>query len=313
MLDHRVGVGARSVGARVLRAEDPRILTGRGRYIDDVVLPGMLHAAFLRSQIPHGVLRSVDASEARQLPGVVAVYTGEDMARMVEPARAGATIGINMMPGMRSPAFYALATDRVRYVGDPIAMVVAEDRYIAEDALELIVEDIEMLEPIVTYEDALDPAKPPLFDEIGDNIAFSGEMALGDVDAAFARADRVVRATVSVHRHQPVPMEGRGLVATWDADQEHLTIHASTQSPHMLRLLMPPQIGVPMEQHPGAGRRRRRRVRAQERGVPGRHSRGGRLHGPAPAGQVDRGPLGAPGVGRPGPRGDGRYRGRGHR
>ncbi len=247
MLDHRVGVGARSVGARVLRAEDPRILTGRGRYIDDVVLPGMVHAAFLRSQIPHGVLRSVDASEARQLPGVVAVYTGEDMARMVEPARAGATIGTNMMPGMRSPAFYPLATDRVRYVGDPIAMVIAEDRYLAEDALELIVEDIEMLDPIVTYADALDPAKPPLFDEIGENIAFSGELALGDVDAAFARADRVVRATLSVHRHQPVPMEGRGLVATWDADQEHLTIHASTQSPHMLRLLMPPQIGVPME------------------------------------------------------------------
>jgi carbon-monoxide dehydrogenase large subunit len=253
MLDQSVevgarDVGARSVGARVLRSEDPRILTGHGRYVDDIVVPGMLHAAFLRSQVPHGRLNSVDATEARQLPGVVAVYTGEDMVRLTKPAVAGATIGINMMPGMRCPSFYALATDKVRYVGDPIAMVVAEDRYIAEDALELIIEDIEMLDPIVGYQDALDPSKPPLFDEIGENIAYSGEMALGDVDGAFARADRIVRATISVHRHQPVPMEGRGLIAIWDAEKEHLTIHASTQSPHMLRLLMPPQIGVPMEQ-----------------------------------------------------------------
>src|ERR1700722_19073829 len=111
MLDHKVEIGARAVGARVLRSEDPRILTGRGRYIDDVVVPGMLHAAFLRSQIPHGRLRSLDVAEARQLPGVVAVYTGEDMARLTQPAVAGSAIGINQMPGKRSTAFYALATD----------------------------------------------------------------------------------------------------------------------------------------------------------------------------------------------------------
>ena len=104
-------------------------------------------------------------------PGVVAVYTGEDIARLSKPAQAGATTGATMMPGLRSPHFYSLATDKVRYVGDPIAMVVAEDRYVAEDALELIVEDIEMLEPVVTYEDALDPSKPRVFDEFEDNVA----------------------------------------------------------------------------------------------------------------------------------------------
>jgi aerobic carbon-monoxide dehydrogenase large subunit len=248
MPDQMVEVGARAVGARVLRAEDPRILTGRGKYVDDIVLPGMLHAAFLRSQIPHGTLLSVDVSEARALPGVVAVYTGEDMVRLSEAARAGAAIGMTQMPGLQSPAFYSLATDKVRYVGDPIAMVVAEDRYIAEDALELIIEDIEMIDPVVSYEDALDPAKPALYEEVGHNIAFEGEMSLGDVDGAFARADQVIRATISVHRHQPVPMECRGIVAIWDAEREHLTIHAATQSPHMLRMLMPPQINVPMEQ-----------------------------------------------------------------
>jgi len=240
-------IGARSVGARVLRSEDPRILTGKGRYIDDVVLPGMLHAAFMRSTVPHGRLGSVDVSEARALPGVVAVYTGADLASRSSPGKPGSTIGMDQTPGLQIPAFYALATDKVRHVGDPIAMVVAESRAIAEDAIELIVEEIEWLDPVVTYEDALDPASPPIFDELGDNIAFRSEMNLGDVDAAFGKADRVIAASISVHRHQPVPMECRGSIADWDAERGRLTFHTSTQSPHMIRLLLPAQIGVPME------------------------------------------------------------------
>jgi aerobic carbon-monoxide dehydrogenase large subunit len=240
-------IGARNVGARVKRAEDPRILTGRGRYVDDVVLPGMLHGAFLRSTIPHGRLRRIDASGARALPGVTAVFTGEDMVSLSTPVRAGQTIGMNQVPGMKLPAVYGLAHDKVRFVGDPFALVVAESRSVAEDALELIDFDIEMLEPIVTYADALDPGKPPLFDELGDNIAFKGEMALGDVEGAFARADRVITASVSVHRHQPVPMEGRGSIGSWDAANGTLTFYTSTQSPHMVRQLLAPQIGVPME------------------------------------------------------------------
>jgi aerobic carbon-monoxide dehydrogenase large subunit len=240
-------VGARSVGARVLRSEDPRLLTGRGHYIDDVVLPGMLHAAFLRSTVPHGRLLGVDVSEARELPGVLAVYTGDDVAARSTAGTPGSAIGMNHLPGMKVPSFYALATDKVRYVGDPIAMVVAESRAIAEDAIELIVEDIEMLDPVVTYADALDPSRPLLFEDLEDNIAMTGEMAVGDIDAAFAKADRIVSATVSVHRHQPVPMEGRGSIADWDADDEQLTFYTSTQSPHMVRLLMAPQLGIPME------------------------------------------------------------------
>jgi carbon-monoxide dehydrogenase large subunit len=243
------GSGAtRNVGARVRRVEDPRILTGRGSYVDDVVLPGMLHAAFLRSVVPHGHLRSVDATEARALPGVVAVYTGEDIQRMTSGAQAGAASGMNLVPGMKSPTFHSLATDRVRHVGDPIALVVAESRYVAEDALELIVEDIEPMEAIAGYDDALDPAKPALFDDVGDNVYLTGAMAFGDVDGAFAEADRVIHASIDVHRHQPVPMECRGLVASWDAAAEHLTVHSSTQSPHMLRMVLPAQVGIPMEQ-----------------------------------------------------------------
>jgi aerobic carbon-monoxide dehydrogenase large subunit len=241
-------LGARNIGARVTRVEDARILTGRGRYVDDVVLPDMLHAAFFRSQVPHGRIVSIDVSEARQLPGVVAVYTGEDIKRLSNPAQAGSVSGMNLVPGINLPTVYGLATDKVRHVGDPMALVVAESRYIAEDALELIVEDIEPLDAVVTYEDALDATKPPLFDELGNgNVNLTSELSLGDIDAAFAKADRVVRATIDVHRHQPVPMECRGLVASWDAGAEHLTIHTSTQSPHMFRMVLPAQIDVPME------------------------------------------------------------------
>jgi aerobic carbon-monoxide dehydrogenase large subunit len=240
-------IGARSVGTRVQRAEDPRILTGQGRYLDDVEVPGVLHAAFMRSSVPHALLTSVDASAARELPGVVAVYTGEDMQRLCEAGQGGAVIGMNLMPGMKSPKFFGLATDKVRFVGDPIAMVVAENRYIAEDAVEAIVEDYEILDPVVTYEHALDPERPALFDDAGDNIAFEAEMVMGDIDGAFAEADRVVTATISVHRHQPVPMETRGTIADWDPEAGRLTVRTSTQSPHMVRMLLAPQIRLDME------------------------------------------------------------------
>ncbi len=240
-------VGGRSVGQRVKRVEDPRILSGQGRYVDDVDLPGMLHGAFLRSQVPHGRLLSLDVSEARQLPGVVAVYTGDDLGRLVEPIVGGAVGGMNLLPGMTLPTFHALATDKVRHVGDPIALVVAESRHVAEDGAELIIEDIDMLDAVVTYDDAVDPDKPLVFDELGHNVNLSMPTNFGDIDAAFAKADRVVRASIDVHRHQPVPMEGRGLVADWDADAGQLTLWASTQSPHMYRLFLPAQIGVPTE------------------------------------------------------------------
>lgn len=239
--------GARAIGARVLRTEDPRILTGRGRYVDDVVLPGMLHAAFKRSGVAHGILRSVDVSAARALPGVVAVYTGEDMQRLTTAHIAGETIFLNYMPGLHSVSVFALATDKVRCVGDPIALVIATDRYIAEDAAELIEEDIEILDPVLTYADGMDPTKPKLYDELDDNVSFRGQSSVGDIDAAFAKADRLIEASIWVHRHQPVPMETRGLISSFDKDSGQLTIHVATQSPHMLRMLLPRQIGVPMD------------------------------------------------------------------
>ena len=140
----------RFVGAKVQRVEDMRILTGRGRYVDDLQLPDMLHAAFLRSPIAHARIASLDVTEARQAPGVVAVYTGQDIKAMTKPYSGGFAL-----PGMKEPEFYSLATDKVRLVGDLVAIVVAESRALAEDACELIMVEYDPLPVVTTYAAAL--------------------------------------------------------------------------------------------------------------------------------------------------------------
>jgi aerobic carbon-monoxide dehydrogenase large subunit len=232
----------RFVGAKVQRVEDRRILTGRGRYIDDLQLPDMLHAAFLRSPIAHARIADLDVTGAREAAGVVAVYTGEDIKEMTKPFAGGFTV-----PGMSEPMFYSLATDKVRLVGDLVAIVIAESRCLAEDACELITVDYDPLPAITTYEAALDPASPRLFDDLEDNVVYKGGSTHGDVEGAFAEADRVVRATFCQHRLANVPMETRGAVAEYDPGSGEFTYHAATQSPHGLRHHVSNAIGQPMD------------------------------------------------------------------
>ncbi|HVF32573.1 MAG TPA: xanthine dehydrogenase family protein molybdopterin-binding subunit [Acidimicrobiales bacterium] len=234
----------RFVGESVKRSEDLRILTGTGSYVDDVQLPGMLHAAFLRSPIAHGRITGIDLTAARQLPGVVAVYDGAGMQGLLaETAKA---------PGIFGPApvdFTLLATDKVRVVGDPVAVVVAESRYVAEDALELIEVDYDDLPPVATAAQAIDPESTPIFTDLGSNVITGPDTNThGDVEAAFARADRVVRANLKVHRHQNVPMECRGVVADWDPSNESLTIHGSNQGVGIAKMVLSGQLGVPAHQ-----------------------------------------------------------------
>ncbi|HUJ64677.1 MAG TPA: xanthine dehydrogenase family protein molybdopterin-binding subunit [Acidimicrobiales bacterium] len=231
----------RFVGAKVVRVEDQRILTGRGRYIDDLHLPNLLHAAFLRSPLPHARIRSVDAEAARQAPGVVAVYTGEDMRTLTRP------VEISMSLGQRVPEFYPLATDKVRLLGDLVAMVVARSRYEAEDACELIDVDFEPLPAVVSYEAALDPDGPVLFDDLGDNVVYTASESWGDINAALAEADRVVAVRLRQHRVANVPMETRGAVADYDPGTGELTYHAATQSPQGLRIQLSRTLGHPMD------------------------------------------------------------------
>ncbi len=240
-------IGERYTGARVKRFEDRRILTGTGRYVDDVQLPGMLHASFVRSTIAHGRILSVDVDEARSLPGVVAVLTGEDLETMIVPGPVGMAIMFDPKGG--PPVFSLLCTDKVRLVGDPVVLVIAENRYIAEDACELIEVDYEELPPVTTADEALDPSSHPIFEDLGSNILpVAPPNVFGDLDGAFARADRVISAHLRQHRHQNVPMEGRAVVASFDRSTGTLTLHASCQGVQMVKSTMAVRLGLEPDQ-----------------------------------------------------------------
>ena len=234
----------RYTGSSVRRVEDERLLTGRGCYVADVQLPGMLHAAFHRSPLAHAKVLRVDTALARRAPGVVGVFDGAEMARLASPRN-----GMLAEMGVREqPTFGILATDKVRLVGDPVALVVAESRALAEDACELIQVDYEELPAITTAEQALDPSLPAIFAELGGNRLFGPDrQVFGDVEGAFARADRVVRAAIRQHRQQNVPMEGRAILANFDPETGELQVRASTQGVNTTRRGLAGQLGMPVE------------------------------------------------------------------
>ncbi len=233
----------RYTGASIKRSEDPRILTGAGRYVDDIKLPGMLHAAFVRSPLAHARVVSVEASAARALPGVVAVFTGAELEEMTVPG-PDALMAL-MGGGGPTPEFSLLATDKVRFVGDPVAIVIAESRYLAEDGCDLVEVEYDDLPPVANASFALDPGSPPVFANLGDNIAKPHSRSeFGDLSATFADADRVFDFHVDVHRHQNVPMEGRACVASYDADTGVMTFYAATQSVHVSKLAVAMRLGM---------------------------------------------------------------------
>jgi aerobic carbon-monoxide dehydrogenase large subunit len=230
------------VGTSVQRVEDQRILRGRGSYMDDMVLPGIVHAAFVRSPHPHARITRVDTSAARALPGVVAVFTAEDVERVTNP------VGNQPSPGHKSPAIYGLTRDKVRLIGDVVAIVIAESRYLAEDGAELVEVEYEPLQPIANIAHALDPSRPALFEELGDNIAFDLPQSWGDVDGAFAKADRVIKHTIHQHRYANVPMEGRGGIADYNSATGELTYHTANQAPQVFRMVLSHATRVPVQQ-----------------------------------------------------------------
>ena len=229
----------RFVGARVQRVEDPRLLTGNGRYVDDVKLPGMLHAAFLRSPLAHARIRSIDAQQALLVPGVVAVWTG--------PELNGDVTGPLWNPGTEEfayPPVYPLASGSVRHVGDPVAMVIAGDRYVAEDALELIDVDYEPLPAVIGRRHALQTTDTA-HDELDDNLAWSAVSADPELDAVLARSAHVFTHTMQQHRYVAVPMEPRGIVADWHPGEQQLVAYVASQGPHLDRTNLATQLGLP--------------------------------------------------------------------
>ncbi len=236
-------VAERYTGASIKRSEDPRILTGSGRYVDDIKLPGMLHAAFVRSPLAHARVLSVDVSAARALPGVVAAFTGAELEAMTVPGPDA--LSALMGGGGPTPEFTLLATDKVRFVGDPVAVVIAESRYLAEDGCELAEVEYDPLPPVANATFALDPASPPLFANLGDNIARPhSRKEFGDLGATFDTADHVFDFRIDVHRHQNVPMEGRACVASYDTDTGVMTMHAATQSVHVSKIAVAMRLGM---------------------------------------------------------------------
>ncbi|HEY2076637.1 MAG TPA: xanthine dehydrogenase family protein molybdopterin-binding subunit, partial [Streptosporangiaceae bacterium] len=236
-------VAERYTGASIKRSEDPRILTGAGRYVDDIKLPGMLHAAFVCSPLAHARVLSIDVAAARALPGVVTAFTGADLEAITVPG-PDALMALMGWAGP-TPEFTLLATDKVRFVGDPVAIVIADSRYLAEDGCELVEVEYDALPPVANAAVALDPGSPPLFANLGDNIARPhSRKEFGDVSATFADADRVMDFHIDVHRHQNVPMEGRGCVASYDAAPGVMTIHAATQSVHVTKIAVAMRLGM---------------------------------------------------------------------
>jgi carbon-monoxide dehydrogenase large subunit len=230
----------RAFGARVLRREDRRLITGRGRYVSDVVLPGMLHVAFVRSVHAHARVVGVGADEARRLPGIVAVVTGEEptIARHRLRARSALTTYVET----EQPV---LAWPRVRHVGEAVAAVVGVDPYRTADAAALVAVDYEPMPAAVDPVEATDPAAPRVHDEVPRNIFLSRRFESGDVDASLASAAAVVERTFCTNRQTAAPLETRGGVADWNAADGKLTLWSGTQVPHLVRHLLAEILEIP--------------------------------------------------------------------
>ncbi len=230
----------RYVGQPMKRKEDPRLVSGTSTYVDDVVLPGMLHMAVARSIHAHSRIKHIDTSKAQKLPGVVAVVTGEEVAAHCGPIPCAASL-----PNMKNAQRQLLAVGKVRFVGEPIAVVVAENKYIARDAADLIEIDYEPLPVVVNPEKAMDPKSPRLYDEFSDNIAYNFGFESGNTEEAFKKADVIVKERFINQRLAPVAMEPRGVVETFQMPDNELVVWNSTQQPHGLRTLLANLLRVP--------------------------------------------------------------------
>jgi len=228
------------VGKSVKRTEDPRLIQGLAHYVDDIKLPDTLHAAFVRSIHAHARINSVDTSAAQKLPGVVAVYTGKDISQKIGPVPCGAAI-----PEMKVPDHRVLATNKVYWVGHPIAMIVAESKYIARDAADLIEVDYDELPAVLDEERAADPKSPVIHEKFGSNIAYKLTAGEGDIEAALKSADKVVKQKILHRRLAPIAMEPRGVLARYYPGEQELTLWTSTQIPHLCRTQVSLMLGIP--------------------------------------------------------------------
>src|SRR6266699_2334675 len=230
---------ANYVGQRIKRTEDPRLIKGLAHYVDDIRLPDTLQVAFVRSVYAHARINGVDTAEALGAPGVVAVYTGKDIAGKIGPVPCASAL-----PDLKVPDYRVLAQDKVYFVGHPIAAVVATDRYAARDAVDLIMVNYEDLPAVVDVEAAA-KGGTIIHESFGDNIAYKLTAGEGDIQAALAASDHIVKQRMVHQRLAPIAMEPRGVLARYFPGEEELTIWSSTQIPHLLRTQLALMIGIP--------------------------------------------------------------------
>ena len=236
------------LGQSLKRAEDPRLITGQGSFVDDINLPGMLHVAVLRSIHAHALINSVDTAAARSSPGVALVLTSKDIAGVLRDVPSGDGIYDDKVEHIEAPQHPVLARNKVCYVGQPVAMVAAETSYQARDALELIQVDYEMLPPVVDTINAANEPGIPIHEETGTNVGIRVRHSGGDLDSAFAQADRIVSGSYHVQRLAPSPMENRGVAADFQAQGGMLTVWDSTQRPHGVRNYLSQILDLPENQ-----------------------------------------------------------------
>src|SRR5882724_10562765 len=242
-------MGAKYFGAAVRRREDPRFLRGEGRFLDDVRVAGLLHVAFLRSPYAHAMIRAIRTERARAAPGVVAVFTFADLESWMKPLPLfGAPppgLAAAIAFEIRQAPQFALCRDRARYVGEIVAMVVAESRARAEDAAEAIEVEWEPRPVVTDMRQAAEPGTPLVHEAWGTNVGVGFNHAIGDVEAAFARADVVMSETFHIQRYVGMPLESRGAVAVWDRRDGTLTTWNSTQVPHFVQQGLAGALGLP--------------------------------------------------------------------
>ncbi len=237
-------MSSRYFGARIRRNEDEALLTGRASFVDDVQLPGTLHAAFVRSELAHGLVRAVDPAPALDRPGVVGVFTAADLGEYWQPGPLlvppAPIEGLTFEARTQVP----LAREKVRHVGEPIAVVVAESRYVAEDAAEDVIVDLEPLDAVVDVRAALADGAPLIHEDLGSNLAAHAVQTKGDYDAARAAADVLLARDFSYDRGVSGAMENRGVLAHWDERSSQLTVWDTTQAPIPIRNGLAAMLGL---------------------------------------------------------------------
>jgi carbon-monoxide dehydrogenase large subunit len=224
------------IGARLPRLEDQPLLVGKGRFVDDIARPGVLHAAFVRSPHPHAAIRGVDAHAALALPGVHAVLTLADLAPLLAQEHLPLQFRTQQLPGDVTPL--VLAKDEAAFVGEAVAVVIGETRYRAEDAAALVAVDYEPLPAVSDCRQALQPGAPRAHRTRTDNLLVGFRQAYGDVADTFATAPRRLRVDLKQHRGGAHSIEGRGALAAYDHNEDRLTLWSSTQLAHEVRAFL---------------------------------------------------------------------------